>query len=326
MSRASISQVEYHLPSRILSNEDLSLSFPEWTPEKIRSKLGILSRHIASDGECSSDLAVAAAEKLFAHNLVVPSDIDFILFCTQSPDYILPTSACLIQNRLNIPTSAGALDFNLGCSGFVYGLGVAKGLIESNQATNVLLLTGETYTKWLRPEDKNTRTIFGDAGSATVITAVESSTRGVDHFVFGTDGRGGEHLIVRHGGARYPCPGPSGSEGLLMNGGEIFTFSGREVSKAVNHLLSKVGISKERIDLFIFHQANSYMLEYLRKKCEIPMDKFYTCFALTGNTVSNTIPIALHHALQEGRICPGSKVVLVGFGVGLSWSACLVQF
>ena len=326
MTRASITHVEYHLPNRVLSNEEISLSFPEWTPEKIRLKLGIATRHIAEDGECSSDLAVAAAQKLFSDKSVLPSEIDFILFCTQTPDYLLPTSACLIQSRLNISKSAGAFDFNLGCSGYVYGLGIAKGLIETKQATKILLLTGETYTKLLRPQDKNTRTIFGDAGSATVISAVESESSGIDQFVYGTDGHGSEHLIIRHGGARHPGPPASGSNGLLMNGGEIFTFSGREVSKAVDNLLSQVAVTIDSIDLFIFHQANSYMLDYLRTKCRIPEDKFYVCFAATGNTVSNTIPIALHHALREGRVRMGSKVVLVGFGVGFSWAACLVQF
>ena len=152
MLRASLTAVEYYLPARMLTNEELEVSFPEWPAEKIREKLGIISRPIADKGECSSDLAVSAAMKLFAAGACEPSQVDFILFCTQTPDYLLPTSACLIQERLGIPTTAGALDFNLGCSGYVYGMGLAKGLVETGQAANVLLLTGETYSKLINAQ------------------------------------------------------------------------------------------------------------------------------------------------------------------------------
>jgi len=326
MLRASITAVEYHLPARMLTNEELEDCYPEWPAEKIKDKLGITLRPIAEDGECSSDLAVSAARKLFARGACEPSQIDFILFCTQTPDYLLPTSACLIQNRLGIPKSAGALDFNLGCSGYVYGLGLAKGLVETGQASNVLLLTGETYSKLMHPDDKATRTLFGDAGSATWVKAVESDGEQIGPFVYGTDGGGGDDLIVRQGGMRNPGAPLSDCKGLCMNGGEIFTFSVREVSKSMEALMVKADVTMDSIDLFVFHQANAYMLEFLRKKCRIPEEKFYTWYESTGNTVSNTIPIALHHAIKDGRIRQGNTVMLVGFGVGLSWGACVVRF
>lgn len=326
MPNASIRATEYYLPHRVLTNEELAEFFPEWPPEKILEKLGITSRLIAAEGECSSDLAVKAAEKLFATRICSPSDIDFILFCTQTPDFFLPTSACLIQHRLGISKSAGALDFNLGCSGFIYGLGLAKGLVETGQARNVLLLTGETYSKLLMADDKSTRTLFGDAGSATLVCAVTRDIEQIGPFIYGTDGGGAEHLMVRQGGMRHPGPPLTGKGGLCMNGGEIFTFSVREVSRAVETLMERTGTNRDNIDLFIFHQANAYMLEFLRKKCRIPEEKFYTCFASTGNTVSNTIPIALHHAIAEGRLPSGATVMFVGFGVGLSWGACLARF
>jgi 3-oxoacyl-[acyl-carrier-protein] synthase-3 len=326
MPHAFIRATEYFLPQRVLTNEELAESFPEWPPEKIQEKLGISSRLIAAEGECSSDLAVRAAEKLFATGICSASDIDFILFCTQTPDFLLPTSACLIQHRLGISKAVGALDFNLGCSGFIYGLGLAKGLVETGQAKNVLLLTGETYSKLLMPDDKATRTLFGDAGSATLVSAVNGDSEQIGPFIYGTDGGGAEHLMVRQGGMRHPGPPLTDNSGLCMNGGEIFTFSVREVSRAVEALMERTGTNLDNIDLFIFHQANAYMLEFLRKKCRIPEQKFYTCFATTGNTVSNTIPIALHHAIAEGRIPSGSTVMFVGFGVGLSWGACLARF
>jgi 3-oxoacyl-[acyl-carrier-protein] synthase-3 len=326
MIYASITSAEYHLPEKLLSNDELAKLFPEWPATKIEEKLGIVSRAIAADDEFSSDLAVKAAEKLFASGVCSPSEIDFVLLCTQTPDYLLPPSACLIQKRLGIPKTAGALDFNLGCSGYIYGLGLAKGLIETRQARNLLLLTGETYSKLLAPGDKSTRTLFGDAGTATLITGRESEKEALGPFTYGTDGSGAEYLIVR--GARR---GPLSTFGdkklcLEMNGGEIFTFSVREVSDAVGKLLQASQLHQDSIDLFIFHQANAYMLSFLKRKCCIPDDKFYIWYATVGNTVSNTIPIALHHALADGRIQPGMTVMLVGFGVGLSWGACIVRF
>lgn len=321
--KAKISAVSYAVPDHSIGNEELSQLFPEWPADKIKEKLGIISRHIASDSELSSDLAVHAAEKLFLTEPDLKLQIDYILFCTQSPDYFLPTTACLIQHRLGISKTVGAIDINLGCSGWVYGLGLAKGLIETGQAKNVLFLTGETYSKFLSPADKSTRTLFGDAGSATLIAGIESSLEHIGPFVYGTDGSGAEHLIVHRGGMRQPGLHGDVDHGLSMNGGEIFSFSVREVSKAVEALLAKKGIGLEEIDLFIFHQANAYMLEFLRRKCKIPQEKFYMWYETTGNTVSNTIPIALHHAINEGKATPGMRVMFVGFGVGLSWGACL---
>ncbi|MBP1778950.1 MAG: 3-oxoacyl-ACP synthase, partial [candidate division NC10 bacterium] len=206
MKSAAIAAVEYYLPEKTVSNGDLTREFPDWSVQKIADKTGIDVRHIAADGECSSDLAAAAAEKLFREG-VDRTTIDYLLFCTQSPDYFLPTSACLLQQRLRIPTSAGALDFNLGCSGYVYGLGVAKGLLETGQASRVLLLTGETYSKMLAPQDRSVRTLFGDGGSATLVEAIDAGPGAppwLGPFVYGTDGTGGRNLIVETGAFRKP--------------------------------------------------------------------------------------------------------------------------
>lgn len=321
--KALIRAVEYYLPETILDNDALSSRFPEWTPERIEEKLGVKTRHIAAPNECSSDLAVRAAEKLFASSRVSPSEIDYILFCTQSPDYFLPTTACLIQSRLGIPQTAGALDFNLGCSGYVYGLGLAKGLIESGQARRVLFLTGETYSKFLDPDDKSTRTIFGDAGTATLLEGVQIEKDLVGPFVYGTDGSGGNCLIVRKGAFRESgnCSGE-----LLMEGPEIFDFTLRRVPEALNELLSRTGHSIRDVDCFVFHQANKYMLQKLMAKCSIPESKFVINLTDTGNTVSNTIPIVLKQLAKRGGLHPGALVVLVGFGVGLSWGCCRLHW
>jgi 3-oxoacyl-[acyl-carrier-protein] synthase-3 len=337
--QAVIKAIEYHLPERSLTNSQLADEFPEWTTEKIEQKTGIAERRIAAQDECSSDLGVAAAQKLFRSGACRPDEIDFILLCTQTPDYFLPTTACLMQERLEIPTTAGALDFNLGCSGYVYGLGLAKGLIETGQAGNVLLITAETYSKLLSPDDKSVRAIFGDAAAATLITGSErgdnQSDEWIGPFVFGTDGGGAQNLIVPAGGMRkrYASGDQSNidennnpDDCLYMNGPEIFTFTLRVVPKTVEKLLSQARKRLEEIDLFVFHQANKYMLDYLQKKLRIPEDKFYIAMRHCGNTVCSTIPIALKHALEEERLQPGQQAMLVGFGVGYSWGGTLIRW
>lgn len=333
--KAAIRAIEYHLPEGVLGTEDLAREFPEWSVAKIENKTGISERHIAADGECSSDLGIAAAKKLFASGAVRAEDIDYLLFCTQSPDYFLPTTACLIQTALGIPTHAGALDFNLGCSGFVYGLSLAKGLIETGQAGHVLLITAETYSKFIHPRDRSVRTIFGDAAAATLVSAEAREDELLGPFIFGTDGTGAKNLIVPRGGMRdrfAPCEATEDKEGnwrgpenLYMNGAELFSFTMAEVPASVKALLLRTKTALGDYDLFVFHQANRYMLNHLRKSLGIPEDRFYIGMEHCGNTVSSTIPIALRNAANEGRLKAGHRVMLLGFGVGYSWcSAAMV--
>ena len=327
MPKAVIAAVEYHLPARMLTNEDLAREFPEWGAAKIAEKTGIDCRHIAADGELSSDLAAEAAQKLFATGVVAPGDIDYVLFCTQTPDFALPTSACLLQHRLGVPRSAGALDFNLGCSGYIYGLSLAKGLIESGQANRVLLLTGETYSKLMDANDKTVRTIFGDAGSATLVFGIDGEEHdGIGPLVFGTDGAGGGNLVCHRGGLRGPTAEAEGRNALWMNGPEVFNFTLKVVPDAVERVLDRAGLKQEEIDLFVFHQANRYMLDHLRKKLHVPEEKFVVAMAHCGNTVSCSIPIALAEARRMARLKSGARVMLVGFGVGYSWGATLIRW
>jgi len=336
--QAAVSAIEYYLPRKTTSTADLSTEFPEWPAEKIDEKTGIRERHIAAPGECASDLAVAAARKLFDSGQCRPDQIYYLLLCTQSPDHFLPTTACLVQQRLGIPTRTGALDFNLGCSGYVYGLGLAQGLISSGQAASILLITAETYSKFLNPRDRSVRTIFGDAAAVTLLSADPSATPLIGPFVYGTDGRGGPNLIVPAGGMRQPRTIETGAavqdeggnvrsqDDLFMNGAEIFNFTLDVVPQTVNSLLKKAGLEASDVDLFVFHQANKFMLEHLRKRLRIPPEKFQVSMSHCGNTVSSTIPIALKHAAQEGKLPQGALVMLVGFGVGYSWGATLVRW
>jgi 3-oxoacyl-[acyl-carrier-protein] synthase III len=328
---AYIKAISYYLPDNILTNNHLVELFPEWTVEKIASKIGVNERHVTAAGETASDLALKAAEKLFVENNIDKSEIDFILLCTQSPDYFLPASACIIQDRLGIPTNCGALDFNQGCSGFVYGLSLAKGLVVGGIAKNVLLLTAETYSKYIHPDDKGNRTIFGDASSATLISG--DGFAEIGNFSLGTDGRGAENLIVKTGGMRYKekandlsydeSNNPVSSDYLYMNGGEVFNFTAETVPLLVSDVLLKNSLNQDEIDLFVFHQANKYMINYLRKLLEIEKDKFFVYIENVGNTVSSTIPIALSEAKSENLL--KGNVLLAGFGVGYSWSGVVLN-
>lgn len=325
-----IQDIAYHLPSRVVSNKELVEQFPEWSVDKIAEKVGISERHVVGESETATDLAIVAAEKLFSKGKVCKKDIDFVVFCTQSPDYKLPSSACVIQNRLGLSTKCGAFDFNLGCSGYEYGLAIAKGLIVAGIASKVLLLTGETYTKYLDPRDKGNRTIFGDAASASVVS--KEGFAAIGEFSLGTDGSGAEYLIVRSGGAKIADKvndisfddngNPLSSDTLFMNGQEIFAFTLTKVPKMVKDVLTKNNLQKEDIDLFVFHQANKYMLDHLRKKIGIDDKKFFVWMDKVGNTVSSTIPIALCAALEQNLL--KGKVLLAGFGVGLSWGGTVL--
>ncbi len=340
MLRAALRAVNYVVPESRLTNDDLSAAFEGWSAEKIEQKTGIRERRIASPGECSSDLAFGAARRLFGTGVCGPCDVDFVLLCTQTPDYVLPTTACLLQERLGIPRTAGALDYNLGCSGYVYGLGLAKGLVETGQARRVLLLTAETYSKLIHPLDRSVRTLFGDAGAATLVeaTSCEAEDLPIGPFVYGTDGTGAANLMVPKSGFREPPGAEDGTAAqdeqgnwrapsqLYMNGAEIFNFSIRTVPACVSRLLEEAHIQTSDVDLFVFHQANRYMLEHLRRKMGIPQDRFVIAMSDTGNTVSATIPIALCEAAAAGQLRHGMRVALVGFGVGYSWAAALVRW
>lgn len=334
MNEAYIKGISYYLPEQVYTNDDLVRDFPEWSVDKVMNKVGVETRHIAAENETAGDMAEKAARKLFEEYAVEPADIDFLLLCTQSPDYFLPSTACVLQNRLGIPTSAGAFDYNLGCSGCIYGMAVAKGLIVAGIAKNVLLLTAETYNKYLHSDDKSNRSIFGD-GAAACLISTEGFAK-IGEFVLGTDGAGANNLIVKTGAAR--CKEATGdsvedSEGhiwrddyLYMNGGAIFNFTLDAVPAMMKLLLEKSRLNKDNIDYYVFHQANHFMLSTIRKMCLLPKDKFYMDMTHVGNTVSSTIMIGLKECIKNNTIQAGMKVMCCGFGVGLSWGGTVLEF
>lgn len=333
MMKAYIKYIDYCLPEKILTNQMIADEFPEWTVEKIEKKIGIKERHITVDGETASDLAIKAAEELFTTNAYDRSQVDYLIFVTQSPDYHLPTTACLIQTKLGLSKKITAIDVNLGCSGFVTGLSLAKAIILSGQAKNVLLLTAETYSKYMHERDKSNRTIFGDGAAATLI-----STDGfaeVGEFVIGTDGEGAENLIVKTGGARHPQPmndlkfddfgNPFSSDNLFMDGPAILNYSLDSIPQLVKDVLEKNHLEMDDINLHVYHQANIFLANLERRKLRIPQDRYYCNIEHVGNTVSSTIPIALCLALKDGTIKDGFNILSVAQGLGYTWGGFVLK-
>jgi len=331
---AYIKAISYYLPERVVTNEDLIHEFPEWSVEKVAQKVGVDLRHLSSSNETAGDMAEKAALNLFKEYEIDPKSIDFLLLCTQSPDYLLPSTACILQDRLGISTSAGAFDYNLGCSGCIYGMAMAKGLIAAGIAKNVLLLTAETYNKYIHPQDKSNRSIFGD-GAAACLIASEGFAE-IGDFVLGTDGSGFRNLIVETGASRKNTK--TGVESLdadghirredylYMDGSAIFNFTLDTVPTMITQILEKNNIKQEDVDYFVFHQANKFMLNTIRKVCVLPKDKFYVNLSETGNTVSSTVLIGLRDCLNHKVIKSGDKVMITGFGVGLSWGGTILRF
>lgn len=332
---AALTAVATHLPARVVTNDELEAEFAPAGVAKIAAKTGIDRRHVVGEGETTADLAVAAAEELFRRHGVDRREVDFVLLCTQSPDHAMPTTSCLVQARLGLRTDIGALDLGMGCSGYVYGLGMAKALVESGQANTVLLLTADTLSRYVNPADRQLRVIFGDGAAASLVTATadEPSLRGLS---YGTDGSGAPHLIVPHGGladgAVLSPKSTAEARGLVsngydmyMDGAEVFTFSLRVVPEIVEEALRRSGLDLDDIDAFVFHQANAFMLETLRKKLGIAPERFVVEMRDCGNTTSSSIPIALDAALASGQLRPGMTAMFVGFGVGLSWGAVVVD-
>ena len=327
MPHAELGPIAVHLPEFVETNEMLAEQYPRWDLDLIAEKTGIQQRHIAAPEQTASDLAVLAAEKLISEQKIDRNEIDFVLLCTQTPDYPLPTTSCLIQDRLQLATRCGALDFNLGCSGYVYGLALADGLIQSGAAKKILLLTAETYSKYIDPEDRSLRTIFGDGATATLLTSAQE--RSLWGFQFGSDGSGGDMLLVADGGGRpeedaiKPRHRKRWKSRLYMDGPSLINFTVEAIPHLVQEILDKNNLEDQDISHYLFHQATWKMLDQLRHRMNVDEQRLPIELADIGNTVSCTIPILIDRMRSRGSWRAESTNMLVGFGVGLSWAGCL---
>lgn len=318
-----IKSICYYLPEDVITNEQLCQELNDPQIEVLAKQAGVSRRHVAKPDETASDMAVSAARNLFRKYGIAPSQIDFVIFCSQCSDYQIPSSSCIIQDKLGIPTGTGAVTIDSGCSGFVYGLALAGSLVDSGTAGNVLLLTADTTSKFLPPQDKN-RMLFGDAASA-VLVAKDGFAR-IGKFVFGTDGSGYDKLIIRNGGSRHLDKDGTDGDYVYMDGEAIFSFTMDCVPPMIDAVCASNDIAKESVDYYVFHQPNKFMLNLLRQVCGISRERFYNDLKETGNTTSSSVPIGLANSIEGGVIHGGMSVMISGFGVGLSWAGTVLYF
>jgi 3-oxoacyl-[acyl-carrier-protein] synthase-3 len=334
MGRALIKSVSYYLPARKVTNEDLAKNFPSWNPKRAEGITGIRARYIEAPDVPASDMALRATEKIFDGN-IKKEDIDFLMVVTQSADYRLPCTACMLHGKLGLRTSAGAFDINLGCSGFVYALMLAKSLVLTETAKNVLVVTVEKSSFLVHPTDVTLLNILGDA-SAAVLVSSDSGFAEIGESDYGTDGGGWSHILVPAGGSAEPCCDETktptvDADGNLkypeyerMNGMEIFNFSVKRGPLSIQNVLAKNGLSVEQVDFFLLHQANRIIIDTIANSLKINPERLFVNISEVGNTSSCSIPILLSDIKDAGKLHRGAKLVLCGFGVGLSWASTVL--
>ncbi len=330
-----IRAIASRLPDRVVTNEDLQRERPDWPMDQVALRSGVLSRRIVAEGETALDLAEHAARALLDGQPGLRERVGALLFCTQTGDHVMPPNACILHHRLGLPENVLAFDYNLACSGFVYGLAVAQGLIASRLSTDVLLVTADTYSKLIHPGDRSARTLFGDGAAATWLDGAE--TGGLVDVICATSGRDHARFVVPAGGCRLPRSAETAVEvtdgsgnvrtadHIHMDGLGVLAFVTSKVPPQVRALLARQQLTVADVDLWVFHQASRITLETLTKLLDIPPDRLVDNLAHVGNTVSASIPLALKAAQDAGRVRPGMRILLCGFGVGLSWATALVE-
>lgn len=326
----SINHISVYLPENILSNAELASEF-NITEEQVFKNTHIYKRYISAPDEISSDMAVKAGNNLFAETGLNRSEIDFLIFCSEGFDYIAPATSCIIQNKLDLNTSIGCFDLPYGCSGYIYGLGIAYGLLKAGIAKKILFLTADIPSKGITKRDLELRSIFSDIATASFLT-LDAGSDSKTEFVYGTDGKGAMDLYVESSAYRkplnknYKLPDDLINGQMIMNGTNIFLFAVKKVPGLIDDILNKNNLKKDDIDLYVLHQASYFMLEVIRKKTKIPKEKFFINIDDYGNSVSSTIPLALYDAQKKGILKKGMKVLLAGFGIGNSWGATIIDY
>lgn len=337
-NHAQIKAISTVVPSKkksILDEIDL-YGGDEAHVKKLQELMGISSRYVTNENTTAGDLCFEAARLLMSENNLEPKDVDALIMVTQTPDYIMPATAAVIHGRLNLPKYCAAMDVNLGCSGYVYGLWLAYHLVELNSAANVLLLAGDTMSKLVNPKDKVSASLFGDAGTATWIQRTESLSP--SYFSMGTDGKGEDHIKVPAGGFRQPkgeytdIPEMDkdgnfrSPEDFYMNGSAVFAFSTIKAPSEIRKLLEETNTDVKDVDHYVFHQANKYIISNIMRSLKLPVDKTpYRVIENYGNVSMASIPLACCAALQQALLKSKKRVVFSGFGVGLSWGSCILE-
>jgi len=332
-----IADIANCVPDQRLTNAELLRDFPGSDSERLVSRTGVSERRIAEEDQTALDLAERACRMLIEKGSVGVGEIDAIIFCTQTPDYVMPPNACLLHGRLNLGSSVMAFDTSLACSGYVYGLQIARGLVSAEAARTVLLVTGDTYSRLIGRRDRSTRGLFGDGAAVSVIRH-QATTGTIKDIVCATSGAEGRRFWIPAGGTREPltaaalaaeAEAPENERPrtkIQMDGFGVLSFFSSVVPKTVAELLQRNAMTTADIDLFVFHQASRLALESLQRKLAIDDRRFVIDMDTMGNLVSASIPVALERARAAGRVKAGSRILLCGFGVGLSWGAALLQY
>jgi len=312
-----------------LSNEDLVTLNPSWSSERILSKVGIAARRVAAPGETALDIGERAAKRLLEH-VGEHDDVDVLVVVSQSPDYLLPSSACILQYRLGLSDRVAAFDVGLGCSGFKYALWLARSLVLAGQADRVLLVCAETYSRYCGQDDISTATLFGDGASAALLQADPNDTIAkIGDSVLGTDGSGAEDLMVKGCGARSRAGNPSAPTQLpilSMDGPSVFRFALDRVRPSCERLLDKLALSWDDIDIVLCHQANQFMVQSLQKQLKLDDSRMPIDVRDIGNLSTASLPVHVARAYSAGRLDHVTHSLAVGFGVGLSWGATHIQW
>jgi len=334
-SGVGISALSAAVPRTVIKNYEYTQHFPADEVKEVVDKIGIFERRFADENTCSSDLCFAAAEKLIADNNIDRSEIDLLIFISQTPDYRMPATSVILQHRLGLSTGAMAFDINLGCSAFIYGLSVAFGLMQQPGLRKALILDGETRSKVYSPKDRRTGFIFGDAGVAALIEKDEKYSE--TYFSFNSDGSREDLIKVRNGGYRFPTTVESLQEKVVdeygnirsddqgyMNGSEVFNFVIREIPKDFKLIFDYSKIDKDEIDYFVFHQANSFINSYLAKKLKLDSSKIPSTIEKFGNTSSVSVPLTIVSELKN-KLVNNNKLFLSAFGVGMTWASTIIN-
>lgn len=338
MSIVGIETIAYSLGTESLTNEELQSLKPDWPVGQLSKRTGVYKRSIAHNSETALDLAERAARGVMDLRKEKLLDVDALIFCTQTPDYILPPNSTLLHGKLDMPQNVMAFDISHACSGFTYGLGIARSLVISKVVNRVLLINADTYTRLLHDDDRSTRGIFGDGASATIVSASKSMITVLDDS-YGTDGKHYAKFIVPSGGSRNPTTNEEKSQletlsdnprrspfHINMDGIGVLSFFNKILSKAIIDILKKNNLCLDDIDHFVFHQASALALEVLQRNLDISSNRVVNKMKITGNLVSASIPVALSKANSDGDFEKGDIIMLVGFGVGLSWGLTLARW
>ncbi len=314
------------VPENILTNDDLS-KMVDTNDEWIRERTGIRERHIVSENQSTSSLAVEASIKALQVANLRPTDVDLIICSTSTPEHIFPATACLVQDRIGA-TKAGAFDLLAACSGFIFGVNMAAQSIRSGAIQNALVIGAEAMSRFVNWQDRNTCILFGDGAGAFVLQASDMPG-GVLSAVMHSDGSGGDSLIVQGGGSKHPATEATvqaGKHYIEMDGKEVFRFATRVMAQATREVLSAANVELEDVKWIIPHQANIRIIEAAARGLKLPVERFVITLENYGNTSTASIPIATVEAVKDGRLLPGDQIVFVGFGAGLTWGALAAEW